>query len=316
MASLPRSAWTTTTPRGAALAVARIRGLTPHWPGSTGRYLTMNRSQVAAALRGWRDFHVRVRGWSDIGYNWAVDGNGDDWELRGDRVGAHAGAAHNPVYIGVLFVLGIGEEPNAKMLAAFRRLRARLLKRYPGAVLVIDHGTLPGTSTACAGPGVRGANRRGALIATGTITVPTPAPAPQRQEFLDMAIHRQWVRTQPIALTPGRHRYLPLQNDHEGPHSILVSHRLVDVDLEFEIEGLPAGRELQLRAMFFNPATGAYGGGGQTIEIVGTGGKTFGQISYKGIVPRGRRLRVRALTFDDGVKITRLRTSKIYGPEL
>lgn len=44
----------------------------------------------AAVVRSIWDYHVNVRGWDDIGYNWLVDPNGVLYEGRGDdKLGAH-----------------------------------------------------------------------------------------------------------------------------------------------------------------------------------------------------------------------------------
>ncbi|NBC08643.1 MAG: T9SS type A sorting domain-containing protein [Bacteroidetes bacterium] len=44
----------------------------------------------AAVVRSIWDFHVNVRGWDDIGYNWLIDPNGNLYQGRGDNIrGAH-----------------------------------------------------------------------------------------------------------------------------------------------------------------------------------------------------------------------------------
>ncbi len=49
-----------------------------------------NSSNYAAVVRSIWDFHVNTNGWSDIGYNFLIDGNGVIYESRGDSVlGAH-----------------------------------------------------------------------------------------------------------------------------------------------------------------------------------------------------------------------------------
>jgi hypothetical protein len=47
-------------------------------------------SDWSAVVRSIWDYHVNVRGWDDIGYNWLIDPNGLLYEGRGnDRQGAH-----------------------------------------------------------------------------------------------------------------------------------------------------------------------------------------------------------------------------------
>lgn len=51
---------------------------------------TNSATDWAAVVRSIWDYHVNVRGWDDIGYNWLVDPNGMLYEGRGDdKLGAH-----------------------------------------------------------------------------------------------------------------------------------------------------------------------------------------------------------------------------------
>lgn len=176
-----RSAWTSQPRGGAALAVAGVLGMADHWPGSTtNAYGVETEAKVASRLRGWWDYHVNVRGWADIGYNFAIDQAGRVWDLRGSgRVGAHAASAGNPdanrEWIGVLHILGDEEEPTAAMVQAhwdFRR--TVLLPRFPRATRDVGHGQVPGASTECPGREVLQLVQAGAP----TVTPPRP-PAPK-----------------------------------------------------------------------------------------------------------------------------------------
>ncbi|ANC31421.1 N-acetylmuramoyl-L-alanine amidase [Isoptericola dokdonensis] len=162
---LPRSAWTSTKPGWwRTPPYVDAEGIACHWPAS-GKIGT-SKSAVAAALRGWRHYHVYTRGWADIGYNYAVDQAGRIWELAGKRTAAHAASSANPdanaELYGVLFVVGQGEAVSAKAIAAFRSLRAELGSKLP----VMGHQQVPGASTACPGPSVMAAVRSGALTAS------------------------------------------------------------------------------------------------------------------------------------------------------
>ncbi|STD08572.1 Uncharacterized protein potentially involved in peptidoglycan biosynthesis [Dermatophilus congolensis] len=69
-----------------------VRGAVIHHTEGTNNY---SQSQVPAILRGIYAFHVKDRGWSDIGYNFLVDKWGRIWEGRAGGtnsavVGAHA----------------------------------------------------------------------------------------------------------------------------------------------------------------------------------------------------------------------------------
>ncbi len=61
-------------------------------------------SDFAAVVRGYWDYHVNTRGWSDIGYNWLVDPNGVLYEGRGDRIrGAHS-PCMNAIATGICYI--------------------------------------------------------------------------------------------------------------------------------------------------------------------------------------------------------------------
>lgn len=53
-----------------------------HWPGNN-RDNFLAEAQEKAKLREWQDFHMNGRGWSDIGYNFAVFSSGRIYRLRG-----------------------------------------------------------------------------------------------------------------------------------------------------------------------------------------------------------------------------------------
>ncbi|CAL1526534.1 unnamed protein product [Lymnaea stagnalis] len=59
-----------------------------------------SKSDCAAVVRGYQDFHIDGRGWDDIGYSFVIGGDGSVYEGRGwDRVGAHT-LGYNTVGLG------------------------------------------------------------------------------------------------------------------------------------------------------------------------------------------------------------------------
>ncbi|WP_157988015.1 peptidoglycan recognition protein family protein [Jiangella endophytica] len=155
---LPRSAWTSTARGGAQLTGNQLVGLACHWPGSTtDAYGVETADRVAGRLRGWRAYHVEDRGWSDIGYNFAIDQAGRVWDLRGSaRVGAHSASPSNPdanhEFVGVLCIVGDRERPTSAMSAAFWDFRRDVfLRRWPGRTDVRGHREVSGAQTACPG---------------------------------------------------------------------------------------------------------------------------------------------------------------------
>ncbi len=66
-------------------------GFTVHHTAGTNNY---TQAQVPRILRGIQQFHVRDRGWSDIGYNYLVDKWGGIWEGRRGSFDGHTKGAH------------------------------------------------------------------------------------------------------------------------------------------------------------------------------------------------------------------------------
>lgn len=110
---------------------------------------------VPAELRAIQRLHQEARGWSDIGYNILIDGQGRCWEGRGlGYVGAHT-LYHNTGTLGVSF-LGNYEtrKLNLRQRIAYRRL-LRLLRRKGFRFTVIKgHKQMPGQATACPGKNI------------------------------------------------------------------------------------------------------------------------------------------------------------------
>lgn len=175
---MDRDKWTSARRGGSYLSGKKLEGTACHWPGTTtDKFGVESKSQVASRIASWRDYHVNGRGWSDIGYNFAVDQAGRVWDLRGlRRVGAHCASPRNQdanhEWIGVLFILGDEEEPTRNMINAFRYLREEIiLDEYPHATAITGHGRepgVPGAQTSCPGPYVareiRGGNLKGSPV--------------------------------------------------------------------------------------------------------------------------------------------------------
>jgi hypothetical protein len=185
---LPRTAWTATArPSGlTAFVAAAVSGMALHWPGTTGVIGDPGSKSIAGRLDGYRRYHVtpepRGHGWRDIAYSVAVDQAGRVWDLRGldVRSAANGTAELNRVWLGVLLLLGPGEQPTAQMVAALRWLRNSLvLPRYPRAVKVVGHRDIRPEPTDCPGPAVTALIRSGAITKTPAKTPMPPPPGHQ-----------------------------------------------------------------------------------------------------------------------------------------
>src|SRR3546814_3799681 len=117
---LSRSAWGPRPARGSTpLVGSEVDGTALHWPGMTKPINAIGdagKARVASALRGWQDYHMDVRGWSDIAYQVAVDQAGRAWVLRGlsIRSAANGDADVNRRYGALLLILAPGEQPTER----------------------------------------------------------------------------------------------------------------------------------------------------------------------------------------------------------
>ena len=118
--------------RGGSSAASSISAVTLHHTASSNSY---TEAQVPSLIRGFYAYHVRSRGWSDIGYNFLVDKYGNMWEGRAggmDRaiIGAHAGG-FNTATVGVSMI-GTYENvsPSPAALRAVAQISAWKLSMY------------------------------------------------------------------------------------------------------------------------------------------------------------------------------------------
>jgi hypothetical protein len=128
-----------------------------HWPGmakpinATG---DAGFARVASALRGWQNYHMDVRGWSDIAYGMGFDQAGRIWTLRGIniRTGANGDATVNSKYGAFLLILGPGEEPSAAMQRAVKAAQADFCRRFRRAPdRPTTHSRVRPAGTSCPG---------------------------------------------------------------------------------------------------------------------------------------------------------------------
>ena len=158
---LSRKNWTSTRAGGTAMNMGRMRGIVGHYPAAGKDIGVISKAAECSRLRGWRNYHVRGRGWADLGYNFAIGQSGRIYEGRGLRVGAHA-TGHNSTTVGVLFIVGDNEELTQEARDSFKALRAYLRKKGVGAG-VWGHQQMSGASTRCPGPYIMSDIRAGRL---------------------------------------------------------------------------------------------------------------------------------------------------------
>lgn len=167
----PRIAWTGTKPKRVALNYSAVRYVVIHYPGSPVAKIS---SDIPALLRGWYTDHTKSRGWTDIGYNYAVDQTGKIWTLRGDyRDGATLGYGGKSVSI--LVVLGNNETPSDKMLSSVRTFAEMLRGKSAKGCKIVGHRDL--VKTSCPGDKIH------AWIKKGLPVKETPKPKPTAVKF-------------------------------------------------------------------------------------------------------------------------------------
>lgn len=150
---LPRSAWGARPTRGSTgLVRDQVEGTALHWPGMAKPISTQ--AGVASALRGWQDYHMDVRGWSDIAYQVAVDQAGRAWTLRGlnIRSGANGDADVNRRFGAILLVLAPGEQPSAAMKKTVQGVVADFRRWFPKGTAIKGHRDVRPDPTDCPGP--------------------------------------------------------------------------------------------------------------------------------------------------------------------
>lgn len=202
---LSRSRWTSTAPGGRSVNWSRIRGIVCHYPAMGGDVGVLSQAEEERLIRGWRNYHVRVLGWADLGYNYVIGMSGRIYTGRGDRVGAHA-VGHNSTTLGVLFIVGNNEALTPAAKAAFRALRTTLRRRGAGSG-VWGHTQMSGNSTRCPGPYIMADIRSGVLksasagvtVGGGGTSVPTAKPAPKPSNG-KLKVDGRWGRKTTTAL--------------------------------------------------------------------------------------------------------------------
>lgn len=186
---------------GTKLDPDQVIGVALHWP-AMGKTRLDEPDEVMRALRGWQDYHQDDRGWSDIGYQVAVDQAGNRYELRGlaVRSGANGNTTLNRQYVAILLVVGAGEQPSPELIAGVQAVIADARRRYPDADSIVGHSQIRPEGTACPGPAVQ------ALIHAGAFQPGATTPqsqedvmTPQQEKKIDGKLDRNFVEAQAAA---------------------------------------------------------------------------------------------------------------------
>lgn len=147
-----------------------VRGIVLHWPGMAQPIHEV--PAVKAALRSWQDYHMDVKGWSDIAYQVAIDQLGNTYQLRGLRTqsGANGDTTTNERYGALLLVIAPGEQPSVAMTLAVRRTIARHRELFSSSSAILGHGQVRPEPTSCPGPAVQAAIDGGRFVPAAEVT--------------------------------------------------------------------------------------------------------------------------------------------------
>ncbi|MGD9481888.1 peptidoglycan-binding protein [Streptomyces sp. TRM70308] len=141
----PRAQWGARAPREQTRTT---------WSARQGFTVHYSAGPTTQTPRQIQNYHMDVRQWSDIGYNFLVDRYGRAYEGRGWlTVGAHA-TGHNTSHIGVCFIGGDGDA-TAAAKTTIRALYRKANALAGRALTPTYHGGLPGNSTSCPGADLR-----------------------------------------------------------------------------------------------------------------------------------------------------------------
>lgn len=116
-------------------------------------HCTASREGQDWTVQGIRDYHVKERGWSDIGYHYVIYRDGSIHEGRDvNKAGAHT-TGYNQNSIGVVYVGGVASDGRTpkdtrtpQQKEALHSLVAELQRMYPNASV---HGHYEFAAKAC-----------------------------------------------------------------------------------------------------------------------------------------------------------------------
>jgi hypothetical protein len=175
---ISRAQWGARQARGfTSLNPSDVIGNAVHWPGMAKPINAVGDigfRRVCSALRDWQNYHMDVRGWSDIAYQIAVDQEGRAYVLRGLNIksGANGDGTVNRKYGAILLVLAPGEQPSAKMQATVRGVMADFRRRFTKCPKrPTTHSKVRPAGTTCPGQAAI------AAVAAGKFDAATPKPS-------------------------------------------------------------------------------------------------------------------------------------------
>ena len=138
-----RSGWNATPPQKPFTVRRRTNGIVLHHSG-------VKKAQPGPVqIKSFEQYHMRVRGWRGIAYNWLVDADGIIYEGRGRGAVGGATRGWNSQTVSICYTgWGSGEVPE-RALASIAGLISDIQGQYGNRLWVKGHRDL--ASTSCPG---------------------------------------------------------------------------------------------------------------------------------------------------------------------
>lgn len=142
----------------------KIDRIVVHYPGGTIK----KPYNPITLLRGWQNQYLNKKPPYSLGYNWAIDENGDVWEIRGYDIKCAANVEVNEVSVAIKFIVNNAEPANEAQLAACRELVQTIWDRKGVELPIVSHASQAtnSTHTPCPGAGIRKQMDEGLLLPT------------------------------------------------------------------------------------------------------------------------------------------------------
>ena len=165
------------------MSASQVVGVALHWPANVTPIRGF--ANVCTALRNWQAYHMGPQlGWSDIGYQVAIDQDGNRYDLRGFRTqsGANGGSTVNAHYCAILCIVAVGEKPTPELIQGVRDAIADMRTLYPKGLAIVGHSDIRPEPTACPGEAIR------LRIDMGLFEPLNPPAKPKRPDYIRAAI--------------------------------------------------------------------------------------------------------------------------------
>lgn len=168
-----RAQWGAAPPKTKPLPLTRFDGWHIHWLGDAYPDDATDDQILTSVQR----YHQETKGWADIGYSFAVGRMHPEavYECRGFGVAGSHTQGHNSTSMGIVVLIGDGEQPNPIQLATVRQFIDTHSDRWPYRWVRPHSATKP---TACPGPDLTAWIEAGLPLEDRTMTDTLPADHP------------------------------------------------------------------------------------------------------------------------------------------